>query len=249
MTSTQHIAFTGGSGNDTFVESNAGGNDVFNGNGGVDTVDFSHETTGGITVDLSNTGAQDTVNAGTDTFSGVENAIGTGFADTVTGNGSANMLVGGNGADTFTGGLGNDTIYGGTSGSDTSTADKATFSGSSATYTIAFDPFAAGGADGIDATVSGADGTDTLHGVELLQFGNGTIDLTKSVLLFDSNDKLIGTFDHTQDAVIAADGSGETIRVRNGLYVEQVTIDASKDGLKIIGQSEAGVTVQAPNTL
>jgi VCBS repeat-containing protein len=249
MTSTQHIAFTGGSGSDTFIESNAGGNDSFNGGGGVDTVDFSHETTGGITVDLSNTGAQNTVNAGTDTFTGVENAVGTGFADTITGSTVANMLVGGGGADTFTGGTGDDTIYGGTSASDTSSADKAIFSGSSAGYTITFDPFAAPGADGMDATVSGADGDDTLHGVELLQFGNGTIDLTKGVLLFDSGNHLIGTFDHIQDAVNAADGSGDTIKVRNGLYVEQVTIDATKDGLKIIGESESGVTVRAPGVL
>ncbi|MEA2879412.1 MAG: large repetitive protein [Hyphomicrobiales bacterium] len=250
MISTQHIEFTGGSGNDTFIESNAGGNDTFAGGLGVDTVDFSHETTGGITVDLSNTSAQNTVNAGMDTFSNVENVIGTGFGDTITGNSSANMFTGGDGADTFTGGTGNDTIYGGNPTSDASTTDKAIFSGSSSSYTITFDPFAAGGADGIDVTVTGgADGDDTLHGVELLQFGNGTIDLTKAVLLFDSANHLIGAFDHIQDAVNATDGSGDTIKVRNGLYVEQVTIDATKDGLKIVGESEAGVTVQAPNVL
>jgi Ca2+-binding RTX toxin-like protein len=249
MTSTQHIDFTGGSGNDTFIESDAAGNDRFAGGGGVDTVDFSHETTGAITVDLSNAAAQNTGNAGMDTFTDVENAIGTSFADTITGNAFANMLVGGAGADTFTGGAGNDTIYGGTAASDTSASDKAIFSGSSDSYAISFDPFAAGDADGIDATVNGPDGTDLLHGIEFLQFGNGTIDLTKSVLLFDSANHLIGTFDHIQDAVNAADGSGDTIKVRNGTYVEQVTVDASKDGLKIIGESEAGVVVQAPNVL
>ncbi|TMJ03980.1 MAG: tandem-95 repeat protein [Alphaproteobacteria bacterium] len=161
---------------------------------------------------------------------------GAGGADTLTGGAANDILIGGDGADTIKGGGGNDTIYGGTATSDSSATDKAIFSGSSATYTITFDPFAAGGADGIDVTVTGgADGDDTLHGVELLQFGNGTIDLTKGVLLFDSADHLVGTFDHVQDAVNAADNSGETIKVRSGSYHETVTIGAGKDGLSIEG--------------
>ncbi|MEA2874670.1 MAG: hypothetical protein QOH67_4998, partial [Hyphomicrobiales bacterium] len=252
LTSGHRVVFNGGSGADTFKSSGVdnAGVDEFNGGADSDTVDYSAVTSGGVTIDLGNAGIQDTVSAGSDKLTSVENVIGTGFADMITGNGSANMLIGGDGPDTFTGGAGNDTIYGGSSTSDTSTSDKAIFGGSSSGYTISFDPFAAGGADGIDVTVTGgADGDDTLHGVELLQFGNGIIDLTKGVLLFDSGNHLIGAFDHIQDAVNAADGSGDTIKVRNGLYVEQVTIDATKDGLKIVGESEAGVIVQAPNVL
>ena len=64
--------------------------------------------------------------------------------------------------------------------------------------------------------------------------------------LFNQLGKLIGTFDHIQDAVNAADNSGETIRVKNGTYTEQVSVGAGKDGLSIIGESKAGVTIKAP---
>ena len=55
------IVFNGGGGDDTFISSNAGGNDTFNGgtdgpNG--DTVDYSAVTGGGVTVDLVRHGRQ-----------------------------------------------------------------------------------------------------------------------------------------------------------------------------------------------
>jgi VCBS repeat-containing protein len=106
LSSTHSIHFSGGGGADTFISSNAGGNDTFDGgadgaNG--DTVDYSHVLTGGVTVNLSNTGAQNTASAGTDTLVNVENVIGTSFADTFTGNSSHNAITGGGGIDTATG--------------------------------------------------------------------------------------------------------------------------------------------------
>ena len=50
-----------------------------------------------MTVDLSNTGAQSTGGAGTDTILTVENVTGSAQNDTLTGNGSANSLNGGAG--------------------------------------------------------------------------------------------------------------------------------------------------------
>jgi len=41
----------------------------------------------------------------------------------------------------------------------------------------------------------------------------------------------------------------ETIRIRDGVYTEQVTIGAGKDGLTIVGENAGGVTIQAPATL
>src|SRR5262249_5000096 len=83
----------------------------------------------------------------------------------------------------------------------------------------------------------------------ILQFSNVTLNLNQPVQLFSSSGKLIGTFSTIQAAVDAADNSGETIRIKNGTYTEQVTIGAGKDGLTIIGESEAGGIVKTPATL
>lgn len=63
-----------------------------------------------------------------DTFSSVENAVGTSFGDRLFGNSIANVLDGGAGNDTIDGGAGNDTIIGG-EGNDamTGAADADTF--------------------------------------------------------------------------------------------------------------------------
>jgi lysophospholipase L1-like esterase len=45
-----------------------------------------------------------------DTLTGIQNIVGTGFADTIVGNGSANVIEGGRGADTLTGGASGDTF-------------------------------------------------------------------------------------------------------------------------------------------
>ncbi len=100
-----------------------GGNDVYNGMAGSDTVDYSTATSF-VTVNLSTATAQNTgASGGTDTITNVENVIGsTGFGNTLTGNASANRLVGGSaldtiigsgGADLIVGGEGNDTLLGG----------------------------------------------------------------------------------------------------------------------------------------
>lgn len=66
---------------------------------------------------------------------------------------------------------------------------------------------------------NGDEGTDTLTGVERLQFGDVTLDLTGPVPLFDGGGQLVGTFDTIQAAVNAA-SSGYTISVAAGTYAE-----------------------------
>ncbi|WP_309087228.1 type I secretion C-terminal target domain-containing protein [Phenylobacterium sp.] len=68
--------------------------------------------------------------------------------------------------DTLTGGGGNDTIVGGAG------ADVAVFSGARSAYTISI---AANGVITVTHNSGGADGVDTLTGVELLQFSDGTV--------------------------------------------------------------------------
>ncbi len=106
----------GGAGNDT-LNGEAGndtlnggdGNDTINGGADIDTVSYAF-VSGAVTVDLAITTAQNTINAGMDTLSNVENIIGSSFADTLTGDANDNVIEGGLGNDTLDGGAGNDTI-------------------------------------------------------------------------------------------------------------------------------------------
>lgn len=112
-------AIYGLTGNDTLNGSNGAdtlvggaGNDVLN--GGVGTGDFASYVgaTGGVTVSLSITTAQNTVNAGSDRLAGIEGLLGSDFADRLTGDGLGNVIKGAAGADTIGGLAGNDALYG-----------------------------------------------------------------------------------------------------------------------------------------
>ena len=173
----------GGAGND--VLDGGVGNDTINGAGDNDTVSYASAPSAngvtGVTVNLGNAAQQNTVNAGLDTLSNIENVIGSAFNDTLTGTATANLMEGGAGndslsgladADTLGGGAGNDSLSGG-AGNDSLDGgigiDTAVYSGNRANYVVSV-------VDGI-GTVTGtgtsaADGTDTLSGIERLQFAD-----------------------------------------------------------------------------
>jgi Ca2+-binding RTX toxin-like protein len=105
----------GGDGNDT-LEGNGGG-DALTGSIGIDTASFA-SSAAGVSVDLA-TGAVSGGDAAGDTLSGIEQILGSGFADTLTGDANANTLWGlagddvltgggGGGGDALKGGVGND---------------------------------------------------------------------------------------------------------------------------------------------
>ena len=75
-----------------------GGDDTLSGGAGTDTADYGTALTG-VTVDLSNTGAQATGGAGSDTLSGLENLTGSPQNDVLTGSSAANTISGANGDD------------------------------------------------------------------------------------------------------------------------------------------------------
>ena len=108
-----------GDGSDT-IEGGAGDDllrgqlddDMIEGGPGSDTVLFDTESQP-VTVDLSQTGAQDTGAAGRDTLAELENAVGTSHADRLTGDAGANMLDGGEGDDALEGRGGADDLRGG----------------------------------------------------------------------------------------------------------------------------------------
>ena len=92
------------------------GNNVIDGKGGSDTIDFSDINTGagtaGITVDLSKTDGQLIAgNQGVDTLLNIENVIGTIKNDVIAGTAGANVLDGNLGADAMNGGNGSDTYF------------------------------------------------------------------------------------------------------------------------------------------
>lgn len=84
--------------------------DTFLGKGGKDTVAFVYAT-GGVRADLALTGAQNTY-WGNDTFSSIEDLMGTRFGDTFYGNGETNYLYGYAGNDRFWGRGGVDELFG-----------------------------------------------------------------------------------------------------------------------------------------
>lgn len=104
----------GGDGNDYLV--GAAGSDTFIGGNGSDTVSY-HFSASGVLVSLSDS-TENSGEAAGDTYSAVENVLGSSYSDTLIGNLGANLLQGGNGDDKLIGGVGNDTLSGGT-GSDT----------------------------------------------------------------------------------------------------------------------------------
>jgi len=92
------------------------GADLLDGGSGSDTADYSAAAEG-VVVNLGNS-ALNTGEAAGDTFTSIENILGSSSADHLTGNGAANTLTGGNGSDVLHGMGGADTLMGG-GGSDT----------------------------------------------------------------------------------------------------------------------------------
>jgi Ca2+-binding RTX toxin-like protein len=104
-------SINGDNGDDTLFGSE--GNDTLRGGAGIDTASYANALAG-VKVNLANgTAAQDTLGAGLDLVSQVENLIGSAFADTLTGTSLDNRLEGGAGNDTLMGLEGADTLVGG----------------------------------------------------------------------------------------------------------------------------------------
>ena len=102
------------------------GDDTLIGGEGTDTASYS-SVTGGVEVDLAITDAQDTIGAGTDTITEVENLTGSAGNDILKGDSKQNGLSGGGGTDSLAGLDGADTyiFVQGEWGAETTSEEKA----------------------------------------------------------------------------------------------------------------------------
>ncbi|MBV5329227.1 MAG: calcium-binding protein, partial [Chlorobium sp.] len=110
---------TGGLGDDTLEGMN--GNDSLLGGDGSDTASYAHAAAM-VTASLANPGDNLGDAAINDSYSSIENLLGSAFDDTLIGDGNDNVLTGGAGNDSLLGGAGEDILWGGT-GDDTLSDD------------------------------------------------------------------------------------------------------------------------------
>ncbi|RON92428.1 type I secretion target [Pseudomonas fluorescens] len=149
----------GGAGNDLLYS--GPGNDLLDGGTGSDTASYAHATAG-VTVNLGLLGAQNTLGAGTDSLTGIENLVGSNFNDTLTGDNNNNVINGGLGNDILNGGGGDDLLIGGMGNN--------TLTGGAGADTFQW----LKGNSGHDLITDFTPGTDKLDLSQLLQGENGT---------------------------------------------------------------------------
>jgi len=164
----------------------------------------------------------------------IENATGGSGNDVLIGNQVGNVLTGNGGNDAFMGRGGNDTMVGGL-GTDTAhydgvrshyTVTAIVTDGVITGYTVT-DVFPA------EAAPVNDEGTDTLGGVESIQFTDMTMSLAGPVLLYDGGGSLVGAYSTIQ-AAIDAGSDGYTVWASAGTYNE--TVNLNKD-----------ITLEGPN--
>ena len=185
---------SGGDGDDSLVGS-AGG-DTYDGGAGTDTANFGSAGSG-VVLNLG-TGSLSGDSVGNGTVSGVENAVGSAYADSLTGDANANILTGGAGADALAGGAGNDGyVYAVGDGNDTITDSAGTFDSLTVSGANAVSSYARSGND-LVITMSDA-ATVTISGhysgtsVEQIVTNEGTCNLIAGLLGSATHDVVVGT--------------------------------------------------------
>lgn len=187
---------SGGAGDDVYIIDNIG--------------DRVNESAGGGTGDIVYTSVTYTlpteVENGVITSTGAVNLTGNAANNVLVGNTGANVLIGGDGDDLLFGRSGNDRLEGG-NGTDT-----AVFTGNFRDYSFAR-------ADGVSLTVNSAsEGSDTLIGVEQMQFADRTVSVSE-ILAPESAQRVInnptlaggGVINHT---TIKPQAAGDVVGVK-----------------------------------
>ncbi len=153
-------SLNGGDGNDTLL--GGAGADALDGGSGSNAASYA-DSAAAVVASLS-TPAVNTGEAAGDSYTNIQNLIGTRFNDTLTGDANANVIYGGAGNDSIDGAGGTDTV-------DYSAALGGNVPGASTHFTLT-------STDGstlvVTDTRNGTNGADTLVNVERLQFTDGT---------------------------------------------------------------------------
>jgi Ca2+-binding RTX toxin-like protein len=217
---------TGDGNNNSFT--GGAGNDAIDGGAGTGDQAGYWDASGGVSIDLAAglvTGA-----AGSDTLSGIENASGSNFADTITGSSGDNFLEGNLGNDSIDGGAGFDRVgYGSAQGGVSVNlatgavggSENDTLAGIEGVYGSAFDDTLTG--DGGNNVFAGGQGNDAIDGgggidrVEYWDAGSGvTVNLATGLASGGAgNDTLTGI------ANLAGSQSGDSLTgndQNNGLF-------------------------------
>ena len=247
----------GGDGNDSLfggteddLLQGGAGNDFMDGGDGIDTLDYTGSTAA-VLLNLSN-GTAEGGHAVGDTFTGMENLIGSGFNDTLTGNLGANVIYGMVGNDILNGGLGADTMYGG-AGADAFFIDDIGDVVSEAS---------GGGIDTVNSSVSHILGADFEHltliggqsidgtgnsGNNTITGNSGSTSLTGDNLLqgLEGNDVLFGN-----GGMDTLDGGTGSDAMSGGIGSDLFIVDAVGDQvLEYINEGEDTVAASISYTL
>lgn len=232
---TSSAVLDGGEGND-FLQGTIA-NDTITGGNGTDTASFvnafSAGSTTGVTVDLNLQGsAQDTVAAGSDTLTGIENLVGSALNDTLTGDGNNNVIEGGLGDDILVGGGGIDTV-----------------SYAGATSAVTVNLTSQGSAQNTGA------GSDTLSGFENLE-GSAfndilTGDANANTIWGGAGDDTLNPGANTAGLVDVLDGGAgsDTATFAGGASPVVAVLSGTADGMAIVGGSMVATLRSIENLL
>ncbi|AUY36267.1 retention module-containing protein [Pseudomonas soli] len=216
----------GGDGDDLLI--GGPGNDLLDGGAGNDTASYAKATVG-VTVDLGHVGQQNTVGAGLDTLSGIENLIGSDYNDTLTGNDGDNLLNGGAGNDVLKGGAGNDILIGGP-GNDTLT-------GGSGNDSFVWQK----GDTGHDTVTDFTPGSDHLDLSQLLQGENATSASLDDYLHFKVSGSGVSVVSTIEVSSVAGAAPTQTIDLAGVDLAQHYGVSAGAGGLIAAGHDTATI--------
>ncbi|MFT0867872.1 retention module-containing protein [Pseudomonas sp. CAM1A] len=216
----------GGDGDDLLI--GGPGNDLLDGGAGNDTASYA-KASAGVIVDLGHVGQQNTVGAGLDSLSGIENLIGSDYNDTLTGNDGDNLLNGGAGNDVLKGGAGNDILIGGP-GNDTLT-------GGSGNDSFVWQK----GETGHDTVTDFTPGSDRLDLSQLLQGENATSASLDDYLHFKVSGSGVNVVSTIEVSSVAGAAPTQTIDLAGVDLAQHYGVSAGAGGLIAAGHDTATI--------